>query len=133
MGLLRSDGLVLATPIGSSGYTASAGGPIVHADIDAIILTPLCPFIKSFSSMVFSPASLFELRIEKSSTDCYLTIDGQEGQLLMPGDEIKVTGMPAAIYFFNGADRFLERLRLRGFVLEQSVAQEPKPSATNEN
>ena len=120
MGLLRSDGVILSTPVGSSGYSVSAGGPLRYPGMNAVGLTPLCPFLNTISPMVFPGATVFRMRIESGSTDCYITVDGQEGQQLEIGDLVEVTGVPAAVRFMGDEISFFERLRTRGFVLERA-------------
>ena len=120
MGLLRSDGLILSTPVGSSGYSVSAGGPLLYPGRNAVAMTPICPFLNTISPMVFPGATVCHLRIEPGSTDCYITVDGQEGQQLEIGDLVEVTGVPAAVRFMGDEISFFERLRTRGFVLERA-------------
>lgn len=119
VGYLRSDGLILATPVGSSGYNVSAGGPLLYSDMNAIALTPICPFMNTISHMVFPGDIQFRIHIEPGSTDCYLTIDGQEGALLHTGDHINVTGLPGGILFLGTGHSYFDRLRNRTSVLKQ--------------
>ena len=95
MGLLRSDGVILSTPVGSSGYSVSAGGPLLYPGMNAVGLTPICPFLNTISPMVFPGATVFRMRIESGSTDCYITVDGQEGQQLEIGDLVAVSNAGA--------------------------------------
>ncbi len=120
MGLLRSDGIILSTPVGSSGYSVSAGGPLLYSGMNAVAFTPICPFLNTISPMVFPGKTVFSMRIEAGSTDCYITVDGQEGQRLEIGDLVEVTGLPAAVRFMGDEISFFERLRTRGFVLERA-------------
>ncbi|MBS6829592.1 MAG: NAD(+)/NADH kinase [Desulfovibrio sp.] len=120
MGLLRSDGIILSTPVGSSGYSVSAGGPLLYPGMNAVAFTPICPFLNTISPMVFPGKTVFSMRIEAGSTDCYITVDGQEGQRLEIGDLVEVTGLPAAVRFMGDEISFFERLRTRGFVLERA-------------
>lgn len=119
MGVLRSDGLIICTPLGSSGYSISAGGPLLYAGMNAIGITALCPFSRNISPLVFPVETSVELRIVKPSADCYITIDGQEGQKLADNDIISITGWPGAIQFLGSDNQFFEHLRTRGFKLEQ--------------
>lgn len=116
MGILRCDGLVCATPVGSSGYSASAGGPIIHPGMDAIGLTPICPCPGSVAPLVL-PARVACVVGITASAEAWLTVDGQEGQALMGGDEVTLAGAPDGVRFL-GAMRFFERLRVRGFALD---------------
>ncbi len=73
----RSDGAIISTPTGSTGYTISAGGPIVHPDLDTIILSPICPHALNISPIVLSKASVIDIHVESSNVECYATYDGQ--------------------------------------------------------
>lgn len=121
MGALRSDGIILCTPVGSSGYSVSAGGPLLYPAMDAIGFTPVCPFLNTISPMVFPGSTDIELQILRGSTDCYLTVDGQEGHKLKKDDLVRISGLPAAVRFMGEGTCFFERLRSRGFVLQGSV------------
>lgn len=121
MGSLRSDGIILCTPVGSSGYSVSAGGPLLYPAMDAIGFTPVCPFLNTISPMVFPGSTDIELQILRGSTDCYLTVDGQEGHKLKKDDLVRISGLPAAVRFMGEGTCFFERLRSRGFVLQGSV------------
>ncbi|MBQ7585673.1 MAG: NAD(+)/NADH kinase, partial [Desulfovibrionaceae bacterium] len=113
LGLLRCDGIILATPIGSSGYTASAGGPIIFTQTEAFVFTPICPFMRSLSPMIFPPNVVFDIYLAKGSTDCGLTIDGQEGYPLNCEDLIKISAAPKSVHFLGHEEIFLERIRSR--------------------
>ncbi|MBQ7618190.1 MAG: NAD(+)/NADH kinase [Desulfovibrio sp.] len=123
LGLLRCDGIILASPLGTSGYTASAGGPIVHAQTDALVITPICPFLRSIAPMVFPPKVVIRASLEDNSSQCFLTVDGQEVYPLEPSDLVEVKGEPQALYFFGRDEIFLERLRTRGLTIEKTYEQ----------
>ena len=120
MGLLRSDGLIISTPVGSSGYSVSAGGPLLYSCMDAVVLTPICPFLNTISPLVFPAEFVLRLRIEAGSTDCCLTVDGQEGLALELEDVIEVSGLPRGVHFVGTPCNFIDRLQKRGFVLESA-------------
>lgn len=73
----RSDGAIISTPTGSTGYTISAGGPIVHPDLDTIILSPICPHALNIRPIVLSKTSRVDVRVETANVECYATFDGQ--------------------------------------------------------
>lgn len=73
----RADGAIISTPTGSTGYTISAGGPIVHPDLDSIILSPICPHALNIRPIVLPKTSTIDIRIETSNVECYATYDGQ--------------------------------------------------------
>ncbi len=88
---LKADGLILATPTGSTAYSAAAGGPIVSPEVEAFVLTPLNPFSLSSRPIVLSPDSNLEIAVEKSRIKgICLTVDGQEPFGIQFGDIISV-------------------------------------------
>ncbi|MFA6507259.1 MAG: NAD(+)/NADH kinase [Treponemataceae bacterium] len=90
-GVYRADGLIVATPTGSTAYSVAAGGPIVDPEIDAIILNPVCPFTLSNRAIVFPAHETVIVDVEKEQrSDVLLTVDGQIVEPLLPGDVIKV-------------------------------------------
>ena len=113
---LRSDGVILSTAIGSSGYSVSAGGPLLYSSLRSMVFTPLCPFLNTIPAMVFPGKALFTLEVLPNSTESYLTVDGQEGILLSHGDTVEVTSVDDAVFFAGAEVPFFERLRTRGFV-----------------
>ena len=113
---LRSDGLILSTAIGSSGYSVSAGGPLLYPSLRSIVFTPICPFLNTIPPIIFPGKALFSLDVLPGSTESYLTIDGQEGIVLCIGDTVEVTGKEDAVFFAGAEVPFFERLRTRGFV-----------------
>lgn len=121
MGSLRSDGVILCTPVGSSGYSVSAGGSLLYPSMNAIGFTPVCPFLNTISPMVFPGNADIHIQVLRGSTDCYLTVDGQEGHKLEKGDVLRITGWSDAVQFLGEGSSFFERLRSRGFVLQGST------------
>ncbi len=89
------DGVILATPTGSTGYSMSAGGPIVEPDAENIILSPICAHVMGMRSFVLSPDRTVVVRTEKlHSRKAYLSVDGNWAMDLENGDELEITKSP---------------------------------------
>lgn len=91
LGIYRADGVIVATPTGSTAYSAAAGGPILHPEMDALILNPICPFTLSHRPIVLPPDE--EVRITvvpHQRTEVALTVDGQSLTRLEEGDAVTV-------------------------------------------
>ena len=84
----RADGLIVATPTGSTAYSLAAGGPVVHPSVPSIILTPICPFTLTNRPLIIPDSALIEIRLEGSPENMVLTLDGQEGFEMDSGDRI---------------------------------------------
>jgi len=87
----RADGLIIATPTGSTAYSMSAGGPIVHPAVESILITPICPHTLSDRPVVVPNTSKVDLRLLEHSDSAFLTMDGQIGVPLQAGDGVRVT------------------------------------------
>jgi NAD+ kinase len=84
----KGDGLIIATPTGSTAYSLSAGGPIVSPDIDLMLLTPICPHSLNMRPMVVSAQNTIRTKIQATHNDIGITIDGQLGFKLELDDVI---------------------------------------------
>ncbi len=86
----RSDGLIVSTPTGSTAYNLSAGGPIVYPSMNAVVLTPICPFTLTNRPIVMPDNAEISLKLVNKSEDVVLTLDGQVGYDLKPQDIVKI-------------------------------------------
>ncbi len=86
----KADGIILSTPTGSTAYSLSAGGPIVHPALPVTIITPICPHTLTNRPLVVSNEMKVEIKITTQEPDTYLTLDGQIGIRLRTGDVIEV-------------------------------------------
>lgn len=86
----RADGLVVSTPTGSTAYSLAAGGPIVHPEVPAIIMAPICPFTLTNRPIILSDNVRIKMKLAKKSSDIILTFDGQAGIEIDEKDEIHV-------------------------------------------
>lgn len=89
-----ADGLIVATPTGSTAYSLSAGGPIIHPRLHAILITPICPHILTNRPIVISDQGKIKIVVQKKGRDndegCLLSADGQVLTLLKPGDYVEL-------------------------------------------
>lgn len=86
----RADGLIVATPTGSTAYNLSAGGPIVYPSMNAVVLTPICPFTLTNRPIVVPDTSAIELRLRNENEGVVLTLDGQVGYPMQAADRVLV-------------------------------------------
>jgi NAD+ kinase len=84
----KADGLIVATPTGSTAYSLSAGGPIMFPTVAALIITPICPHMLTNRPVVVPDTSVIQLVCRGDVEDTYLTIDGQVGEPVRAGDRI---------------------------------------------
>jgi len=95
LGCYRSDGLVIATPTGSTAYSMAAGGPILDPEMEAVIVSPVCPFTLSNRPLVLPSRQNLLVTVEKEQrSSIVLTVDGQDTFDLEPEDTITVTHFP---------------------------------------
>lgn len=86
----RADGLIIATPTGSTAYSLAAGGPVIHPEVPGIIITPISPFTLTNRPLIVPDAIEIKLRLQKGASDIMLTFDGQEGLNIDDRDTIIV-------------------------------------------
>ncbi len=84
------DGLIVATPTGSTAYNLSAGGPILHPRTPALVLTPICPFMLSARPLVLPSEAEIEIRLASPSQEVHLLIDGRVNRILLPEERVKL-------------------------------------------
>jgi NAD+ kinase len=101
----RADGLIVATPTGSTAYSLAAGGPVVHPAVPSIILTPICPFTLTNRPLLIPDTTRVEIRLEGSPEDMILTLDGQEGFEMDPTDKIFIKKSPNTLKMISLEDQ----------------------------
>lgn len=86
----RADGLIVATPTGSTAYSLSAGGPIVYPSMNAVVITPICPFTLTNRPIVVPDSAEINLCLTNQSDGVVLTLDGQIGYQMQTGDSVLI-------------------------------------------
>jgi NAD+ kinase len=126
---LRADGILLATPTGSSGYARSAGGPLLFPSLQAYVAVAICPFLCLFPPLVLDGEA--GCRVAIGAGSLMLTLDGQETRAVREEDIIEVRGEPGAYRVIaQNEDSYLSRLSKVGFILEE--ARTPLREGTRE-
>ncbi len=88
------DGIIISTPTGSTGYSLSAGGPIVNPVLDVIVITPICPHSFSNRSVIVDGSEAIQINVSTAQSDIVLTVDGQVGFVLSDEDHVVVSRSP---------------------------------------
>lgn len=86
----RADGLIVSTPTGSTAYNLSAGGPVIFPSMNAVVITPICPFTLSNRPIVVPDDAVIELCLKTEQEDVALTLDGQVGFPLKVEDRVAI-------------------------------------------
>jgi NAD+ kinase len=104
----RADGLIVSTPTGSTAYALSAGGPLVHPTLNALVLAPICPHTLSNRPIVVDGDSLVEIMVHQHVYEAQVTCDGQISLGLLGGDRIRIKkkGRPVRLIHPVGHDHF---------------------------
>jgi NAD+ kinase len=97
LALFKADGVILATPTGSTAYSLSAGGPLVHPSVRVIVLAPICPHTLSVRPIVVDDGVKLEFRLRSSGEELLLTLDGQETVRIGETDTVEMTRSPNAV------------------------------------
>ena len=106
---VQADGLMLATPTGSTAYSVAAGGSMVHPNVPSILFTPICPHSLSFRPIVLPDYAQLQLRIAGDARSGALaTFDGKFTQELLPGDSVQVRMSPYPVPTINCLDQTLD-------------------------
>lgn len=91
VGEVKADGIVIASTTGSTAYNLAAGGPILHPDVKAIVVTPICPHSLTHRPIIFPDKQVLTFRLLNKKQRAFLTVDGQSGGDLRPNDEVIIS------------------------------------------
>jgi NAD+ kinase len=110
----RADGLIVATPTGSTAYSLAAGGPIVMPTVEAIVVSPISPHSLANRPLVLPAEAVISVRVMSKDQDIVLTLDGQEGIQVRPGEVVTVERSPHRFELLLTGDRsYFEVLRTK--------------------
>jgi len=93
----RADGLIVATPTGSTAYNLSAGGPIIHPTSRVVVMTPICSFALTNRPIILPAEVTIQVELGEPTSDVTLTCDGQVGCELAPSDQIVISTAPTPL------------------------------------
>ena len=104
----RADGLIVATPTGSTAYSLAAGGPVIHPRVPGIIINPICPFTLTVRPLVVPDNARITIKLEEEASDIMLTFDGQQGLPIDHNDciTIRKAGQPLSMITVPGQQYF---------------------------
>jgi len=125
---VQADGVIFSTPTGSTAYSMSAGGPVAHPALPAIFVTPICPHVLSFRSMVFPDHVVLRCFVaEDARADAAVTFDGKYRRKLNRGDNVLIRMSPYPVPTINRVDHSADWLTglKRNFNFNTRVRQAP--------
>ena len=101
----RADGLIIATPTGSTAYSLSAGGPIIHPSMHTLVLSPICPFTLTNRSILIPDHSIIQVKLVAEYEDVRITLDGQEGYDMKAKDILEIQKTKTTLKLIPGPDK----------------------------
>ncbi len=101
----RADGLIVATPTGSTAYNLSAGGPIIYPSMNAIVMTPICPFTLTNRPIVVPDDALIEMTLDNENEGVVLSLDGQTGYPMKASDRVVIRKSSTTFNLVQPANR----------------------------
>jgi NAD+ kinase len=101
----KADGLIVATPTGSTAYSLSAGGPILDPKLDVLILNPICPHTLTHRPLVLRDTVVIDISLRRTDDGVFLTLDGQTGHPVRAGDKVRICRSDARVRLVQAAER----------------------------
>ena len=113
VGQYTLDGMIVATPAGSTAYTLSAGGPVLVPEVDALVVTAICPHTLSVRPLVVPGSSQVTMQVEPTrATEIFVSYDGQLGEHVQPNDCVVVRSSATSVHLVRlGREGFFRRMR----------------------
>lgn len=117
MGTVRADGLIVSTPIGSTAYAVAAGGALINHDLEVMEICAICPFMSGFKPLILPSRTRVLIQVEPSSSEVYLTLDGQSGTRLQAKDRITIQEAESRLQLVQfKKDNYINKLRQKGYL-----------------
>lgn len=117
---MRSDGVIVCTPTGSTAYGVSAGGPLLMPEVEAFSVVPICPFLNGFKPLVLPAGKVLEIQVQGEAGDVSITEDGQAIVDLASGDEVVVRRCDHDLLLAETSrTSYFDKLKSKGFLLER--------------
>ncbi|GAB6886623.1 NAD(+)/NADH kinase [Desulfothermus okinawensis JCM 13304] len=114
---LRADGVIVSTPNGSTGYCAAAGGSLIFPELKVLEICPICPFLTKLRPLIVSGDHVISIEIGGIEQDASLTVDGQEGFFLSPGDIVCISRHEYEVEFLLPQDSsYINKLISKGYI-----------------
>ena len=108
----KADGLIVSTPTGSTAYSLAAGGPIIFPTVSAVCITPICPHTLTNRPLIIPSDLPVRVVSHMKDEDSFLTVDGQVGGALEPGDAVECTASKSEVLLVHPPDKtFFDVLR----------------------
>ena len=128
----RADGLVVATPTGSTAYSMSAGGPIIDPKTDCICITPICSFAPSSKPVIVGPEQTIVFKAgSRKKIDIYLTVDGRRTANIKPQTEIVIKKAARTVKLIRLNDRSFYKTLSVKFFEQGGIIRERKQAGKN--
>ena len=107
----KADGVIIATPTGSTAYSLAAGGPVLMPSVQSFVVTPVCPHLLTHRPLVVTDKAQIELRIETGAEEAFLSIDGQIGMPVQQGDRVLCHRAQHSVKLLRVRRTFFDALR----------------------
>lgn len=102
---IRADGIIIATPTGSTAYSLAAGGSIAHPSVNVMLVTPICPHSLTNRPLILPGSSTIDIDIPNFKDDIYITVDGQVSERLQAGDVVRICQAKQMVRFVISPDK----------------------------
>lgn len=119
--MLRADGVIVSTPVGSTAYAAAAGGALISPELEVMEVCPVCPFMSDFRPLILPSQQEISIQVESSSPESFVTLDGQSGWQLCEEDMIRIQACESRFLLTEPEQSsFFHHLQRAGYLSQES-------------